>query len=608
MNHYFTMQMNRRQSLQTFSSFALLSTLTPVALAAPKNSADRKFVALYEEAWEFGMKTSPESATWSGDHRFDHLLSINTPEQREKIKAFDRDVLKRAKALSGLSETQRTNHLVFVHQLQASVDGQAFDGLSYLSLNAQGGIHTSFGQLVRAMPFERELHYRNYLARLAEYPRTIDEEIAHLRRGMAAGWVTFAASMARVPSQIEEQIPKAGTALEKQSLFEPFTKMPASMAPALQAEFKKTGEERLKGVYAAWAKLLDFLKREYMPKSPESGALSSYPNGAAAYNYRVREQTTTTLAAKEIHAIGEREVARLRARMEAVITQTGFKGNFAQFIEFINTDPRFYFTSGEELLAAYRDIGKRVDPQLPKLFAELPRLPYGIRAIPAHEGIDTPEYYTQGTPDGSRAGYFNANILALKRRPKWEMESLFCHEAVPGHHLQTARALEMKNLPMFRRTAWYVAYGEGWALYAEGLGEALGLYTDPYSLFGALRGEIWRACRLVVDTGIHALGWSRQRAIDYMAERSGIPLEDVTSEIDRYFVWPGQALGYMIGKLRIEALRDEAKAELGERFSIRDFHMTLLDSGPVPLEVMQSEVRAWVARAKVAKLAKPAKA
>jgi len=246
------------------------------------------------------------------------------------------------------------------------------------------------------------------------------------------------------------------------------------------------------------------------------------------------------------------------------------------------------------------DIAKRVDPELPKLFAELPRSPYGIRPIPPYQGEGTAEYYSPGAADGSRSGWFNANIVALKTRPKWEMEALFLHEAVPGHHLQTARALELGTLPNFRRNAWYVAYGEGWALYAEGLGDRLGLYTAPESRFGQLRMEIWRAARLVVDTGIHALGWTRQQAIDWMTERTGVSRDDVTAEVDRYYAWPGQALGYKIGQLKIIALRDKAHAALGERFDIRRFHMVVLDHGAVPLPVLETLVDEWIAREKAA--------
>jgi uncharacterized protein (DUF885 family) len=555
-----------------------------------KQPTDAAFIALMNSAWERDMRDSPEWATSVGDHRFDDKLSDASAAAQERRRTHERDLLAKLQATkpAALSPVQRLNHALLLDRMQLAVAAHAHRGLDHLSLTAMGGVHTELAQIVQVMPQATERDWRNIIARYKAYPLRVDQEVAHLREGMRLGWVTFKASMDRVPAQIDGQLLKPGQAAAEHPLMKPFAKAPA----AIQAEAAAAFE----GTQAALRKLLVFLQTEYIPKSPASGAMSGYPGGSAAYEFRVAQQTTTRMKAAEIHAIGQREVARLRAQMEATMAQAGFKGSFAEFVKFLNTDPQFFYTNGNDLLTGYRDIAKRVEPELPKLFAQLPRLPYGIRPIPEHEGRDQPEYYSSGSADGTRSGYFNANVLALARRPKWEMEALFVHEAVPGHHLQTARALELGDLPMFRRTAWYVAYGEGWALYAESLGKDLGLYTDPYSEFGRLRMEIWRAARLVVDTGIHSMGWSREQAIDWMTERAGIDRDDVSSEVDRYFVWPGQALGYMIGKLKIEALRDEAKAALGPRFSIRDFHMQLLDSGAVPLTVLEARVKEWTQR------------
>ncbi|HEY1392955.1 MAG TPA: DUF885 domain-containing protein, partial [Methylibium sp.] len=474
-----------------------------------------------------------------------------------------------------------------------AIEGQRFPQLRYLALSAQGGIHIDFAQLLQDTPLAREQDVRNMLARLALYPSRVDQTIAQLRLGLASGWVTFQSSMQRVPAQIDGQL---NDDPRKSPLFEPFTKLPAELTEAQRKQFAAEAEKLLReSTLPALRKLRAFIADEYLPKAPEDGAMSAYPGGAEVYAYRVRQQTTTPLAPKAIHELGLKEVARIRGEMEALMRSTGFQGDFAQFIQFLNTDPRFFYKDGASLLAGYRDIAKRVDPELPKLFAELPRQPYGVRAIPAYQGEGTAEFYTGGAADGSRAGWFNANVVALSHRPTWEMEALFLHEAVPGHHLQTARALELKQLPMFRRNAWYVAYGEGWALYAESLGGQLGLYTDPYSKFGQLRMEIFRAARLVVDTGIHALGWKRQQAIDWMTERTGMARADVEAEVDRYYVWPGQALGYKIGQLKLIELREKARAALGERFDIRRFHMVLLDQGPLPLPVLEQQVDAWIA-------------
>jgi len=333
---------------------------------------------------------------------------------------------------------------------------------------------------------------------------------------------------------------------------------------------------------------------EYMRKAPADGALRNYPDGAHVYDIVVRNQTTTSLSAAEIHAIGQRELARLRAEMEAVMRETKFDGNFAQFIRYLNTDPKFFYASPEALLAGYRDIAKRIDAELPRLFAELPRAPYGVRAMPAFQGPDAAEYYDGPALDGTRPGYFNANTLGWRTRPIWKMATLTAHEAVPGHHLQIARAVELHGLPRFRRNGGYTAFIEGWAVYAETLGRDIGLYADPYSLFGHLQWQAFRAARLVVDTGIHSLGWTRQQAIDFMVERTGMDRGFVTSEVDRYTSSPGQALGYMIGKLKISELRDRAKARLGDRFDIRRFHNAVIDQGALPLDTLEKVIDEWI--------------
>ena len=351
-------------------------------------------------------------------------------------------------------------------------------------------------------------------------------------------------------------------------------------------------------MYPAMRKLRAFIVDEYLPRAPADGALSTYPEGVQAYEFLVRLRTTTSLDARAIHALGQREVARLRGEMEGQMRASGFNGSFPEFIAFLHEDPRFFLPDAEAMLARYRDIAKRVDPLLPQLFAELPRAPYGVRSIPAHQGTDKMDNYDAPSLDGTRAGWFNANTSALRRRPIWGMETLFAHEAVPGHHLQIARALELPGMPKFRRGLFYTAYVEGWALYAETLGDRLGLFTEPYSRFGHLQWQAFRAARLVVDTGIHSQGWTRGEAIDWMTERTGFARETVVAEVDRYYVWPAQALGYMIGALKIAELRDRAKAALGERFDIRRFHMAVLDTGAVPLGVLEQQIDDWIAENK----------
>ena len=324
-------------------------------------------------------------------------------------------------------------------------------------------------------------------------------------------------------------------------------------------------------------------------------AASELPDGKAYYAHCIFEHTTTDLTAEEIHETGKNEVRRIGREMLEVMRQTGFDGSLEEFSSFLRSDPRFYFTHENDLVTAYRDIAKRADAELPGLFAELPRNPYGVRAFPDYEApSQTTAMYYPGASDGSRAGYFMVNTYRLDMRPKFEMEALVLHEAVPGHHLQISRAQELKSLPRFRRNASFTAYIEGWALYAESLGEKMGFYTDPYSKFGQLMYEMWRACRLVVDTGIHYFGWSRQQAIDYMKEQTAKTEQDIAIEVDRYIVMPGQALAYKIGEMRIRQLRDRAEQKLGPAFDIRSFHNAVLDNGALPLPVLEEQMNSWI--------------
>jgi len=349
----------------------------------------------------------------------------------------------------------------------------------------------------------------------------------------------------------------------------------------------------------AFSALKTFYESTYLPAAAKRSSLgvSELPGGPALYQALITNSTTTSLTAKQIHEIGSREVTRIRAEMDTVIGRTGFKGTRAEFVRFVHESPQFYYDKPEDMLAGYRDIAKRADAQLPALFAELPRLPYGIRAMPAYEG-DNAEHYIPGSADGSRAGFFEANVNHLRTRPKYDMEDLLLHEAVPGHHLQIARAHELKGLPEFRKFSFFTAYSEGWALYSESLGDEMGFYTDPYSKFGQLSGEMMRACRLVVDTGMHAFGWSRERAIAYMTDNAAINEDFATAEIDRYLVSPAQALAYKLGELRIKALRARAKAALGDRFDLRHFHNAVIDDGSLPLEVLDNRIDEWIAAQK----------
>ena len=568
--------------------------------AAPDPAETRRLHELFEADWQWGMRTFPEWATWVGDHRYGARLNDRSLAADETEYAYARERLAKLQAIdrAKLSVADRVSYDILTSKTREWLEWEKYRGLRTQSLTGINGLHTGFAELLRMSPAATEADVRNILARMDAFAPVVDQLIERMREGIALGWVTFRASMEKVPGQIEQQLTDDPA---KSPLYEPFTRLGRDLPEATRAQLAAEGRRALaERVYPAMRKLKAFVADEYLPRAPVDGAMSAYPGGADAYDFLVRLRTTTALDARAIHAIGQREVERLRAAMEEQMRASGHTGGFAQFITFLNTDPRFFNPSAEAMLARYRDIAKRVDPLLPQLFAELPRAPYGVRPIPAHQGTDKMDNYDGPALDGSRAGWFNANTSALSRRPIWGMETVFAHEAVPGHHLQIARALELPDMPKFRRGLSYTAYVEGWALYAETLGDRLGLYTDPYSRFGHLQWQAFRAARLVVDTGIHSQGWTRAQAIDWMTERTGLARETVISEVDRYYVWPAQALGYMIGALKIAQLRDRARSALGERFDIRRFHMVVLDTGAVPLGVLEQRVDDWIGESKKA--------
>jgi uncharacterized protein (DUF885 family) len=387
----------------------------------------------------------------------------------------------------------------------------------------------------------------------------------------------------------------AGSDVTGTPLWRPFAQFPDAVARDDRRRLAEAGRRILaEKVHPAFAKMKRFLEAEYLPACRETLSASRLPAGPAYYALLVRDQTTTDMAPEEIHQLGLKEVARIRAEMDEVIAATGFKGPFADFIKFINTDARFFFKTPEARLRAYRDIAKRADAELPRLFAELPRIPYGIRPMEEYEG-DNSDHYSGPAMDGSRAGFFDANVNKLENRPSYEMETTLLHEAVPGHHLQIARAMELEGLPLFRRSGGYVAYSEGWALYAETLGFEMGFFKDPYQRFGRLQADMLRAVRLVIDTGLHAKDWGRDQAIAYFMDSGAGNADYAAAEVDRYIVMPGQALGYKVGELRIKALREKARAALGERFDIRRFHNALLDDGALPLTILESRIDQWIA-------------
>ncbi len=566
-----------------------------VALAAARGMTDSaRLHRLFDLDWEYQNVEYPESATFTGyPGQNDRWTDYSLPAiRRHRIEVRDRVPVLRAIARARLNPQDQLSYDLFRRDVEESLAAQRFPA-DLMAVTQRGGPQY-LANTIASMPARTLEDYRNIVARLRGIPRVIADTRVLLDSGLVLGITPPRITLRDVPAQLDALVPDSALA---SPLLAPFTRMPATIRSTDREQLTQAAVRAYSEVRPAYLALGAYLRDRYIPGARESIARSSLPNGHAWYASDVREQTTLDRTPAEIHTLGLREVARIRSSMDSVIRVIGFRGSFSDFAAMLRTDPRFFYTDSATLVRAYRDIAKRIDPGLVRLFGTLPRLTYGVGTIPSWSApSQTTAYYQQGSPDAGRPGTFAVNTYRLDARPIWEMEALTAHEAVPGHHLQIALAQELRDLPPFRRYAGYGAFQEGWALYAESLGPELGLYEDPYSKFGQLTYEMWRAIRLVIDTGIHEQGWSRDSAIAYFRANSAKTEQDIVSEVDRYIVWPGQALAYKSGELTIRELRANAERRLGSRFDIRRFHDAVLGEGALPLDVLSARMRQWIDR------------
>lgn len=568
-------------------------SLVPVASSVSGGGDSAKLTQLLDEEWEWASVEFPELATAVGDHRFDGRLSDVSLRARSSHKERSRTWLANLEGIrdSQLSATEVVTKGVAIEHARIDLDAHDHEGLYYMRLNPILGAQSMLPNLLRLMPAETDRDFELIIARFEAYPRRVQQEIDLLRQGMEIGWRHSQAVIQRAIAQLDVQI---DSPLADSPFLEPAERTGSRGKGDVRDRWRtKLTEATMRYVLPAQRELRDFLVSVYLKGAPQTEALSTFPGGRLAYEHLIRAYTTLPLTASEIHARGIELTRAYRKQMESAKFAAGFSGDLDSFVRYLNSDSRFFLKSEEELLSRYRDILKRIEPELPRLFGTLPRFPVGVVGTPRFFGPGATATYVGPTIGGSRAGWVNVVVTDLTTKPIWGMEVIAAHEGVPGHHLQVTRALEQTTLPNIRRASGYMSYSEGWALYAESLGFEIGLYKDPYAEFGFLQAQALRAARLVVDTGLHVMGWSRQQAIDYLFNNTGIERIRIAFEVDRYLAMPGQALAYTIGKEKFVALRMRAQERLGCRFDIRRFHDAVLETGSVPLGVLDKVMEAW---------------
>ena len=554
------------------------------------NEDQAKFTAFLDEYWEYVIDQNPTFASLLGYEGYDDKVSSNSISEFYKNRDFEKyviDVLEKINPES-LTEDDQLNYRLLLLSNETDLESRSFPGF-YMRLNQRGGVQDYY-DLASRLKLENIQDHRNWFERVKSYSQNVKNSLDINREGLEKGYTQPKHIVRKVAEQIDSMTSKK---TEENPYFKSFSKLEAmnsDEAKELLAEVKEFIEDELMPSYK---ELSTFLKNEYIPNSRDSIGLSGVPDGKAWYEFKARSFTTTNLTPDEIHELGLKEIKRIRKEMEDVIKEVEWDGDFRSFLDFLRTDPQFYYETGEELLAAYRAMAKKIDAYMPTLFNKFPRAPYGVIEIPMETApYTTTAYYN--SPSAGRPGYFYANLYKPETRPKYEIPVLTVHEAVPGHHHQLSLTQELENVPNFRKYSGFTAFIEGWGLYSEQLGESMGIYDDPYDKFGQLTYDMWRAIRLVVDTGMHYKDWSRDDAINLFLENTAKTQLDIENEVDRYIAWPGQALAYKIGQLKIMELRDKAKEILGEDFDIKTFHDHILSFGSIPLNVLEEKVDEFI--------------
>lgn len=570
--------------------FVLLFVFSTVFAQA---DATKNLYALFDSEWEWNLRENPTFASFLGDKRYNKLWDDVSLEAINKRNQHQIETLAKLDRINRkeLSVKDQLNYDLFKKNTEESIEGFKFKSF-LLPIKHDSGIQTA-DQLAEFLQFQTIKDYEDWIARLNAFPVFMEQTIALLREGQKQKILWARVVMERVPPQIDKQI--TATA-EANSFYAPFKTFPKDISETEQTRLKNAASDAIKNkIIPSYKKLKDYFTSEYLPASYPQAGVWQRPDGAEYYAFLARSYTTTNLTPQQIHEKGLSEVKRIRIEMEKIKAQVGFAGTLQEFFQYLRTDSKFFYKTPEELLNAYRAMAKKIDPNLVKIFRTLPRTPYGVIPIPENIAPDTTTaYYNSPAADGSRPGYYYVNLYKPEVRPRWEMMALSLHESVPGHHLQLALQQELGEVPNFRKYGGYTAFVEGWGLYAESLGEDMGLYDDPYDKFGQLTYEMWRAVRLVVDTGMHFYKWDRQKAIDFFKDNAAKTDQDIVNETDRYISDPGQALAYKIGELKIKELRARSKQQLGDKFDIKEFHDVVLLSGAVPLDILEKNVDEWI--------------